>query len=75
MEKNIPAAYTIEKRGKSTDDLLFDLASQNIPTPTYFVKIYIIDLEMAHDISLNKQVEKGVSKSWVGQTKVMLQVS
>ena len=30
---------------------------------------------MAHDISLKKLVEKGVSKSWVGQPKVMLQVA
>ena len=28
-----------------------------------------------HDISLNKSVEKGVSESWVGRPKGMLQVA
>ena len=36
--KNLIDSYIIEKKSKSTDDLLFDLASKNIPTPTYFVK-------------------------------------
>ena len=40
--KQLPAAYIIEKKEKSTDDLLFDLASKNIPMPTYFVKVLLI---------------------------------
>ena len=73
--KQLPAAYIGEKIEKSTDNLLFDSESKNIPTPNYFVKKNPIDLAMAHDISLNKSVEKGVSKSWVGQSKGMLQVA
>ena len=43
--------------------------------PTYFVKTNLIDLAMAHDISLNKLKDKGVQKLWVGQPKDMLQVT
>ena len=48
--KQLPAAYIGEKIEKSTDNLLFDSESKNIPTPNYFVKKNPIDLAMAHDI-------------------------
>ena len=59
MDKKLPAAHIIEQKSKSTDDLLFDLVSKNIPTPNYFVK-NLIDFAMAYDISLKKSVEKCV---------------
>ena len=40
-----------------------------------FCEKNLIDLEMVNDVSLNKSVEKGASKSWFGRTKVMLQVT
>ena len=38
--KQLPDEYIIEKEAKSTDDLLFDLASRNIPTRIYFVNFF-----------------------------------
>ena len=40
-----------------------------------FCEKYVIHLAMAHKISLNKSVDTGVSKSWVGRPKVMIQVA
>ena len=57
--KQLPDAYIIEQKEKPTDDLLFDLASK---TPTYFVEKNLVDLEISHDILLNKSVEKVASK-------------
>ena len=43
------------------------------PNANLFCEKNLIDSTMAHDISLNKSVERSISKSWVGRPKGMLQ--
>ena len=76
QRKLVASTLTIEELPRTVPDLIADIHKGNHTIPSGRIrKDDIIDIARQYNITLNKTVKKGVTETWVGKPKGMLQLA